>query len=491
MSRLLTWLQSVGSAWLGPRASPNALRELSRERVRTNPGGYFGRHFLPYLDETTGETEVMRAAYRKMLREPYVKAALLDKVLTVAALDPSVNAGGKADKDRQAADLCGHGFGKRGCGLRNVVESVILPGLIDGIGVAEKVWELEVAGPFAGKVVLKPLRGRDIDLFRPEVDEFDNITGLQGMANNAGETFDPATFVIWTHLPLYSNPAGMSDLRAAYRAYWLMDTSWRLRAIFLEKFSTPMLKGTYNDSDQRSRLEEALQAARGSTWISIPQGALVEAMDLAMKGTADYQSAIEDLRAEMLIGIAGATLQAMEGTTAAGRGNSSIHKSVANVRAWYLSACVCDVVDGLFCEMTELNYAGAVPPKLSLGGVDDAEMAASLAVDQGLIGMGLALSKADLYKRYGRPMPSGDDALDPLVYEQIMASRGNRSGLALQGSPEAAPPSAPPPTPPPPAPQPGTANAEPGVSAARTFRGRPGQGHRPGGTGGGGRTATA
>lgn len=463
---ILSWLRGVGKPWLGSWWLGRAREELQRERVAARLGGIATRmSFLPYADSGSGETLAMRQAYRVMVaKEPSVKAAILDKVLSVAALDLSVNPGddGERDIDQDAAKfglhlvnrISGGDFGLTG--LPAFVEAIILTGLIDGYSVSEKVWAIEPRGRWAGKAILKWVKNKDpgpsgqVDL---ELDEHNNITAVVGKGPNSGQRWDPAGFVIWRHLSIFDNPAGMSDLRAAYRAYWLIQTSWQFRAIHLEKFTSPMLKGEYASNDQKSELEAALENAKSATWISIPAGAMVEAFELSQKGTADYESAIKDLKHEVFLGISGAILQALEGSTTEGRGSSAIHKSTADIRKWHIRACVESVLNSqVLPDATDLNFAGAAVPVVSLGGIDDGEMASSLAVDQGLQAMGLELSRKDLYKRYGRPEPLDDaDAVKPPAPAGPPAPFGDVAPATL------------------PAPIPGIAAAE-GEAAAQPFR---------------------
>ena len=431
---ILSWLRSVATPWLGSWRLGRAREELSQERARVRLSGMAQQiKFLPYVDTITGETAAIRRSYPLMLaKEPAIKAALLDKVFSVASLDLAVNAGDDSSpRDKQAAEfglhlmgrITGGDFGLTG--LPAFVETVILPGLLFGFAVAEKTWVPEDRGKWAGKVMLR-LKSKDTENHLTlELDEFNNVTAVVGLGPNAGRRWDPASFVIWKHLSIFDNPAGMSDVRSSYRAFWLIDTAWKLRAVFLEKFSAgPMLKGTYTDpGSQKTQLEDALDAARSATWISIPEGARVDAMDLAMRGTADFDSAIRDLRQEAFLGISGAMLQAMEGSTTGGRGNSETHQTTAGVRKWHVKTCTESVINSqILPDATDLNFAGVAYPQASLGGIDDAELKESLAIDVGLArDLQLKLSRKDLYKRYGRPEPlDAADTLEPPAKPQVI-----------------------------------------------------------------------
>lgn len=451
---ILNWLREVGKPWLGSWFTGEARQELGAERIATRLAGLAGQiRFLPFQESVTGETPAQRKAYRVMFKDPTVKAAILDKVLSVAALDLSVNPGDEGPRDKDAADLGLHVINRTAggeyglTGLPAIVESVILPGLIDGFSVCEKVWDVESHGKWSGKAILKWLKAKDTDRdLNLEVDNHNNITAIIGIGINSSNRWPPQAFVIWKHLSVFDNPGGMSDLRAAYKAYWIRDVAWKLRAIHLEKYTSPMLKGTYTDAGtQKAELEEALERAKAATWISVPQGALVEAFEISQKGTADFKAAIDDLNHEIFLGISGAVLQALEGSTTDGRGNSQVHKSTADIRKWHIRACVESVINSqILPDAIDLNMVGVSYPMASLGGVNDSEMQTSLAVDVGLSrDLQLPLSRKDLYKRYGRPEPlDTNDTLEPAAQPGTVPFPG-LDGAGTDGAGTPAPNAAP------------------------------------------------
>jgi hypothetical protein len=120
----------------------------------------------------------------------------------------------------------------------------------------------------------------------------------------------------------------------------------------------------------------------------------------------------------MLLSIVGAYLQAVTSDGGSGqRGNSKIHKGSTEIIKWHLGQCIADNLNdrrrGLIPELVDLNFADADYPFLTLGGMNDDDLASSLTIDQGLSQLGIALSRKDLYRRYGRQKPV--DALDALM----------------------------------------------------------------------------
>lgn len=423
LERLRAMPTQVLNLLRGRTDSPTT-REQMREKIRAGLGALGDRiRFLPYHDAVGGpETESMRRAYREMVRESAVKAGFLKKVLSVASLDVTVTPASDSDRDHEIAKWVQHAIEKTRGNMRRIAWGILSGGLIDGYSICEKVLTPVERGEHAGKIGLKATKAKDTKHCRLVGDEFNNVTGVED--TRRGTVYHPSNFLVWQHLPFFENPLGWSDFRSAYRAYWLTDTAWKLRIIGLEKFTLPMLKGTYSDAgEEKETLEEAMENARSQTWISLPATAQVEALELASRGQSDFAAAIKDLREEALLGLNGAYLQALEGSVGNAAGNSTVHRGTTELIEWFLAAEVADVLnDQAVPDLVDLNYTNADYPTVALGAVNLEELKAELAIDEGLQRMGLPLSKKQVYKRYGRDVPIDEaDALSPPAAVQAPA----------------------------------------------------------------------
>lgn len=420
---VLSWLRQTVGGWLGPRQSLGtpARAAVTSEKAAGGPRQINLPWFLPYIDDQTGETLEMRLAYRKMLADPVCKSAILSKALAVGALDLKVHpADRKSDSDRKIAKFIEYNLVERVTGgIPDLAWNVAGMGLVDGYSICEKVLAPEERGRYRDQIILKDLKpknaGTDAILI---TDPFRNVVGVQGLRYNAGEIFSPSSFVLFKYLPVFGAPTGMSDFRAAYASYWMMDTAKKLRAIGLDKRSMPILLGTYSDPSVQPSLEEALRLARSQYWIAIPEQAKIEALNLAGEADAIFKSAIEDLRHDIYLGVAGAILQALEGETTDGRGNSEVHKSTADLFVWYLASLVQSLLndrdDGLIKDLVDLNFVVEDYPKATLSAVNNAELLQELQIDTGLTQIGVPLSLEELYERYGRNPPADEaDTVKP------------------------------------------------------------------------------
>src|ERR1051326_7286770 len=90
------WVQNAANYFVSGRQTTNGYTipdrlDRTTEKVQSGPRIPL---FLPYYDQfqNLGETETMRIAYRRMLADPNIKAALLGKLFGVMGMDLKVHA---------------------------------------------------------------------------------------------------------------------------------------------------------------------------------------------------------------------------------------------------------------------------------------------------------------------------------------------------------------------------------------------------------------
>lgn len=392
---ILNRIRSIVPEFRGVSAGPARIqtrrpRPSTDERVQAEPfGGIGGRiWFLPYADRTaTGDTHEIRAAMRLMLRDPYVKSGWLSQVLGVLSQDFQVH----VHSDDKGSDLAEEQSRfVRHC-LENVdgemvgIGTAILTNLgSDGFSLAEKVWQTESRGKYAGKWTLRDLKPKDPNGKLTLVgDEYRNITGVR--VDRTGDTYPISDFTYTRYLHCFDEPYGMAAFRAAYGAYWMRDTLRKLRVIHHQKKASGMLKGTFQDPAHKGPLEEVLKRAASSTWMAVPEGIQVEAIGLSQASEPDYKSFDESLREETLVGIALAHLHILQGGVSDARGDTKVHKSVADLGPWLLTYLLQTVINRqIIPDLIDLNYPWASNyPRVTLGGVTNQEILETLQILEG------------------------------------------------------------------------------------------------------------
>jgi hypothetical protein len=431
---VLQWLRDKGAPWIGNKLSRDRRPAwmLGREKVKASLHGVAGQFwFLPYLDSYTQETELIRKSYRWMLRDSTVKSALFSKLWNVASLDLDVQPDGDGPRAKKVAGWVRWALLHSCGGLRGLVENTVFPACLEGFSIAEKVWGYTEHGEYRSNVGLAALKAKDPDIYRLMEDQYRNLGGITAILL-ANEFFPISNFVYIQHMPLYGASVGTSDLRAAYRAYWMIDTAEKLRMIGLEKWGSPFLVGKYGDAaTDKPPLDAALSQVKQGTWISIPESAQIEAMSIANLGTSDYSATIKDLMHEVTLGISFATLQSLEGNVTGARAATQVHRDQSELPVWY----TCSLLEGaineqLVPDLVDLNMVGAGYPLVTIGGINDTELKASLEIDAGLLQMGLPLSRKATYGRYRRQRP--EDQTDTLKPEPAATSAGG-GGSPLDG----------------------------------------------------------
>jgi hypothetical protein len=424
----------------GPLRTPGGdLRDWAQgavEKIRVAAiGGRF--RFLPYYDPYTEETPEIRREYPRMLVESTVKAAFQTKVLSVISLPVQFNASDDNDpRQNEAADFCRWTFKHLKGGTAGAGWSILHPALIKGLSVCEKVRPAEPlpSGKFRGKRPITVIKSKDTDFLQLGIDAYRNPEVVRGLAYNAGRSWPVEDFVLFTYLSLFENPAGMSDFRAAYPDYWRKKTVWQLRQLHLDKFTGPYLVGKYQGQDQKDALEAALTEARATTWMTLPVGAMVDAIDLSMRGTEDYEKAIKDCDRGMLIAIVGAHLQILEGQTTGGRGNTKVHKETAELIQWWLADRLAQAYyEQVAVPLTADNYWDVEPPEVSVGAVTEEEVIKSLQVYELMQKLGAKISSREVYKIAGKTKPTEAD--DVLVAPAPQPQQSAPGGDAVGASP--------------------------------------------------------
>lgn len=380
----------------------------------------------------TGETREMREGYREWsIREPAAKAALLTKCFAVSQLDPQTHAADRnSPTDKKASEWLKYSVERAAGGWPGLISNILLPGLIDGFSVNEKVLgKIDSRdNQYAGWWTLAATAMIDTEQIRFKLDTFRQVIGVQSVNGaQASYVLSPKDYVIYSHLKLFENPFGFSDMRAAVRACKLIESAIRLRHILLTNYSGPYLKAAARNPATQAKLVGVLENARANGWIVVPDDATVEVLDLAVANLETFRAAIEDYRQEIVQAIQGAYLQLLEGGVPDARGNTQVHKGVAELFTWWLAVTVCEVINRqVVPDLIVPNFGNRVGfPRVTLGGIDEAAVTAALQRFKAGQDIGVPISLSQVQQVGGFEAPrTGDptDLLKPLSSAQPAGS---------------------------------------------------------------------
>lgn len=388
---------------------------------------------LPYIEGV--ETQAMREAYRLLEKDPIIKSALEQMILPICSLDLEMKPVSKSAIGKEVAEFCGDMLRGMKDGIGGLVYKILYGGYTQGYSVGEKVHAIKNRGKWKGKVVLDNLKAKSYRDYQLEVDEYLNVTSVIGTRHNT--TYSTAKFVIYRHNPIYEYPAGRSELQCIYHMYWLKDTVLKLRGIGAERFSIPLLLAKYPQGATpiKTALQQALAIVKAGGQLVIPKEAEVTAVEMSTRSQSDFEAFLNYLDRQIMTGLTGASLQAMQGAENSQRGSSVVHRSIAELKPRRHADGVLEIIKTqILPEIVEWNYGPDVEvPTPLFRGLDDEDLLQRAQIDQILQQMGFDHSVQGMEAAYNRQQAlSDEDKLIPLSVKQSQNYPGN--GIEEEGS---------------------------------------------------------
>jgi phage gp29-like protein len=203
--------------------------------------------------------------YRKMLNDEQIKAAVSAKHFAVLStgyeiVAPDADDGEEDETGKEMADFVKFNFDEMGGSFDSKLLE-IMTATVFGFSVSEKIWGYIDYGKYEGKTGLIALKTRQPFEFDFDADEHGNLKA-DGIVQSRFLRMPPEKFVVYSYRKTFDNLYGESDLRAAYRYYWLKDNILRFMAITLERYGEPTWIFSHTQrltNNQRSELEEFIQ----------------------------------------------------------------------------------------------------------------------------------------------------------------------------------------------------------------------------------------
>jgi phage gp29-like protein len=235
--------------------------------------------------------------YREMLNDDQIKACLaFKKLLVTGRAWDIVPAGGDeaSEENKKIADFVRANLEKVNW---NRIQREILTALDFGFSVGEILWEVDEYEDQGPKLMLKDIKHRDPQMIRIDVDIHGNIKNFRQMVDlPVTEVFLPPEKVIhYAYQSHFSNHYGVSDLRAAYRAWFSKKFITQFWNVFLERFGQPLMMMKYPmgaTPELKSALRSILDGLSTRTDILVPEGVIVELIEATRAGTAQYGEAL-------------------------------------------------------------------------------------------------------------------------------------------------------------------------------------------------------
>jgi phage gp29-like protein len=235
--------------------------------------------------------------YREMLADDTVKACLAFKKVLVHGRDWDIEPVGGKEATAEAKEHAGFVMDCLQEVQWNRVMRETLSALDFGFSMGEILWEVREYKDKGLRVMLRDVKHRDPEFIKIDVDKSGNITGYRQLSGYQAEDIAiPVEKVIhYTHGGLFGNHYGVSDLRAAYRAWWSKKFVTQFWNVYLERFGSPLTMMKYPtgaSNELKGALQSILSSLSSRSDILVPEGVAVELIEATRGGNAAYGEAL-------------------------------------------------------------------------------------------------------------------------------------------------------------------------------------------------------
>ncbi len=334
-----------------------------REIATTRDGRDVTRGYITALQQLQPQDTILQARgggnynlYRDVLRDWQVKSTLAQRQLAVVSKPWEVEPGGKRAKDKAAAAFLEEQLDRIGW---DKVTGQMLYGVFYGHAIAEVLWGTD--GSF---VTIDKIKVRDRRRF--VYDGAMNLR-LQTSANTIpGEELPPRKF--WNFCTGADHDDEPYGLGLAHWLYWpvfFKRNDIKFWLIFLEKFGQPTAVGKYPGNatpEEKTRLLSALGAIATESGIIVPDGMLVELLEAARSGTADYTALCDRMDQAIAKVVLGQTLTS---EAVGGQYKADVQMDVRQDLVKADADLVCSSFNESVARwLTEWNFPGAAIPRV-------------------------------------------------------------------------------------------------------------------------------
>lgn len=349
----------------------------------------------------TNEDEVLQTRgggdlkiYQELLRDDQVVSTFQQRRTAVTSAEWEVIPASESSQDKQAAEF-----------IKEQLERVKFDALTDkmlyaifyGYGVAEWLFAAE-----GNRITLRGCKVRDRSRFRFGTDGRLYLITTQ---DPMGKEVDRQKFwTLTTGAEHDDQPYGMGLAHYLYWPVFFKRNGLKYWAVFLEKFGqpTPMARlpqGQMNDPALKRKALEALQAIQVDSGVLIPDGIVIELLEAARSGTADYQALQDKMDAAISKIVLSQTMTTDNGSS---RSQAEVHAGVRDEVIKADADLICESLnDGIIPYLTALNFPNAQPPKVWRNTEPEEDLQQRVEIDKGIHALGFEPTEDYIRETYG------------------------------------------------------------------------------------------
>ncbi|MBI3771423.1 MAG: DUF935 family protein [Gammaproteobacteria bacterium] len=388
----------------------NASRQnLAREIATrdTDPNFFSALTVLPNPDTVLRRLGKADEAFDAIISDAHVMGELRVIRSALLGFEWRLQAGGETPADVRALELCEQFMKVRpASGLRwpdvlwNMAQAVFR-----GYQAHEVVWARQDQYLMPSAVVDRPSRRFAFDI--------NNTLRLKTRSQPMlGEELGPYKWLLTRHMPSHDNPYGVALYSSCLWPYTFKHSGFRYFVKFCEKYGIPWAIGKYppgtSQADQDA-LADALARMVEDAVAAIPDNGTVELLESSSSGQLVHERLIDISNREMSKALTSQTL-ATEIQGQGSRAAADTHRGREQDVNESDRTIVADTMSELFAWITEINIAGAQPPRFEFYEEADARQDWVEAIDKarGYINIPAAWA----HERLQIPMPQeGEDVL--------------------------------------------------------------------------------
>ena len=364
-------------AEVSPKAKPGP---LDTKEISTVDSSFYGKLQQYNPDDLVGKKGL--TIYRKMSVDEQIKAAIYTKIFAVLSSGWEIQAPKLPKEEKEMTDeskeFVEWNFEEMEGHFDSKLQEM-LTALVYGYAIGEKIFHLIDYGRFNSKIGLKDSKFRRPESIEFETDEHGNISD-NGVVQT-GKKLPRAKFLIYSYRKQFSNFYGQSDLREAYRAWWLKDTILKYMSIGLERYGEPVANISHKGSittTQRTALENFLKNVQGRSGLIHDENITLAFLSPTFRADM-FITAINlydtHLRIAILMpGLMGMAAEAQVGSLARSGTEFNVFLWIINQLRLDIETCINEQI---VKPLIDLNYevTGGQYPKFKFREVDDAKEA--------------------------------------------------------------------------------------------------------------------
>jgi len=297
--------------------------------------------------------------YDELLRDDQVKSCFQQRRSALTSSTWKIDSESESATDKAAAEFLRQQLEKVGW---DDITDKMLYGVFYGFSVAEFMWGMTEDN----KVGLDAIKVRDRSRFKWNVDN--QLMLMDDLKHSQGLVMPENKF--WTYAAGAShddNPYGQGLAHSLYWPVFFKRNDIKFWLVFLEKFGMPTTAiripdGQMNDPVQIRKAKSALQSIQQDSGVVIPDSMVIELIEAARSGTADYAQLAGNMDGAISKVILSQTMTTDSGSS---RSQAEVHQGVAND----LTDADGDLIADSFKStagkwLTEWNFPGAGVPSI-------------------------------------------------------------------------------------------------------------------------------